>query len=133
MFQGMVCSVYVHTYIYTLTHTVYTARRYLDLSLLTLECARTAVCSTLLPWIQVDVPGGSSRPMQRWGAGLVLDTQDNLYVVGGASWDSATKTYGELDDVYLYQLRDPFYKFCAATGIDNPTWGRYRYRSQLQV
>jgi len=89
---------------------------YLDLSTLTVECARSAQCGTILNWYQVDVPGGSSRPLERWGAGIVLDPQDNLYVVGGTTYDSTTKTFGELSDTYLYQMRDPFYKYCAATG-----------------
>jgi hypothetical protein len=71
--------------------------------------------------------------MQRWGAGLVLDTQDNLYVVGGASFDSVTKTYGELDDVYLYQLRDPFHKFCAATGAFVCTYITYRSAGCIHI
>lgn len=78
---------------------------FLDLSALTVECARSAMCGTILNWHQVDVPGGSSRPTKRWGAGLILDPQDNLYVVGGVTYDSETKTYGQLSDTYLYQLQ----------------------------
>lgn len=35
---------------------------YLDLSTLTVECARSAVCGTILNWYQVDVPG-EKRPL----------------------------------------------------------------------
>lgn len=77
------------------------------------ECIKGGECEPL-PWEQVDVLG--NKPRGRWGAGLMLDPSDNLYVIGGTNYDTTTKGYSDLEDLYIFQLRDPFYKYCSATG-----------------
>ena len=62
-----------------------------------------------LRWTRIDVPG--SKPANGFGAGVVLDSLDNLYITGGVS-----STLTEVDDLFVFQLRDPFYKFCSSTG-----------------
>lgn len=86
---------------------------FLDLTDLTEECIKGGECEPL-PWEQVDVLG--NKPRGRWGAGLMLDPSDNLYVIGGTNYDTTTKGYSDLEDLYIFQLRDPFYKYCSATG-----------------
>jgi hypothetical protein len=51
---------------------------YLNLNLLDEDCVKQGWCSNQLTWVQIDVPG--SKPMKRWGAGLVIDNLDNLFV-----------------------------------------------------
>jgi hypothetical protein len=58
-----------------------------------------------------------NKPLGRWGAGLMLDPSDNLYVIGGTNYHTETKAYSDLSDLYIFQLRDPFYKYCSATGV----------------
>jgi hypothetical protein len=79
--------------------------RYLDLAGLD----DTGKSKGLLPWRRVDVPG--DRPRTGFGAGIVLDPSDNLYIIGGVDLAS-----GERDELFLFQLRDPFFKHCSATG-----------------
>jgi hypothetical protein len=55
------------------------------------------------------VPG--DHPRTGFGAGVVLDPSDNLYIIGGVD-----STFGERDELFLFQLRDPFFKYCSATG-----------------
>ena len=66
--------------------------------------------------LQMDVPG--DRPMSRFGAGMsVLDTdgQGMLYLAGGVNKRTGVGS-AELDDLFLFQLRDPFFRRCSATG-----------------
>ena len=63
----------------------------------------------LLSWIRVDVPG--SRPGTGFGAGVLLDPANNLYIIGGAD-----STFNERSELFYFQLRDPFFKYCSATG-----------------
>jgi len=51
---------------------------YLDLNLLDEDCVKEAWCYVQLTWVQIEVPG--SKPTKRWGAGLVIDNLDNLFV-----------------------------------------------------
>jgi hypothetical protein len=51
---------------------------YLDLEPVTQSCAQDGVCE-LLTWVKVDVPG--QKPPGRWGAGLVADAFDNLFIM----------------------------------------------------
>jgi hypothetical protein len=46
-----------------------------------------------------------------FGAGVLLDSKDNFFIIGGV--DSTLSERGEL---YVFQLQDPFYKHCSATG-----------------
>ena len=69
----------------------------------------------------MEVPG--ERPMSRFGAGMsILDTdgQGILYLTGGVTRNSAGAASSsptmELNDLYLFQLRDPFFRRCSATG-----------------
>ena len=57
-----------------------------------------------------------TKPAGRWGAGIVLDPSDNLYIIGGNTFDRAVKEFQVLSDIFIFQLRDPYYKFCSATG-----------------
>jgi len=66
--------------------------------------------------LQMDVPG--DRPMSRFGAGMsVLDSdgQGMLYLAGGINKRTGVGS-AELDDLFLFQLRDPFFRRCSATG-----------------
>jgi len=62
-----------------------------------------------LPWQRVDVPG--DRPRTGFGAGVVVDPSDNLYIIGGAD-----ARLNERKELFLFQLRDPYFKYCSATG-----------------
>ena len=46
-----------------------------------------------------------------FGAGVLLDPSDNLFIIGGAD-----STLSEREELFVFQLRDPFYKHCSATG-----------------
>jgi len=85
---------------------------YLDLSSLTETCIKDGKCSSALPWTKIEVPGRAVP--SRWGAGIVLDTAQNLYVTGGATVVNGAWT--EVADLYVFQLGDPYYKKCSATG-----------------
>jgi len=87
---------------------------YLDLEPLTIECVSGVQPCTMLNWIQVDVPG--EKPMGRWGPGMVLDPSDNLYIIGGSTLDLIEKEFKVLSDIFIFQLRDPYFKYCSATG-----------------
>ena len=85
---------------------------YLDLNALGITCASTGQCGgTVLPWTQVNVAG--SRPTRCFGAGIMIDASDRVFIFGGTAYDSA---YAELDHLFVFQLRDPYYKYCSATG-----------------
>ena len=87
---------------------------YLDMRPLTVNCATGTEACAPLTWTLVDVPG--MRPVGRWGAGLVVDPADNLYVIGGSTFDVTAQEYKVLSDIFIFQLRDPFFKYCSATG-----------------
>ena len=46
----------------------------------------------------------------------VLDPSENLYVIGGNTFDRTTRRFGVLSDIHIFQLRDAFYKYCSVTG-----------------
>ena len=46
----------------------------------------------------------------------VLDPSENLYVIGGNTFDRTTRSFGVLSDIHIFQLRDAFYKYCSVTG-----------------
>ena len=87
---------------------------YLDMTPLTLDCVLGEEACEALQWTLVDV----SAPLTpgRWGAGMVLDPSDNLYIIGGNTYDRTSKTFHVLSDIYIFQLRDAYYKYCSATG-----------------
>jgi len=87
---------------------------YLDLSSLTVACVSGDEVCALLRWIMIDVPG--TKPVGRWGAGMVLDPADNLYIIGGNTFDRTAREFQVLSDIFIFQLRDPYYKYCSATG-----------------
>ena len=87
---------------------------YLDLQPLTKTCLNGRSKCEALKWVLIDVPG--EKPMGRWGAGMVLDPSDNLYIIGGNSFDSVTNDFIVLSDIFIFQLRDPYYKYCSVTG-----------------
>ena len=97
---------------------------YLDLEQLDadgggLECLKIGKCLTPLKWVLMDVPG--DRPLSRFGAGMSIldsDGQGFLYLSGGIhkTEDASSLPTQELDDLFLFQLRDPFFRRCAATG-----------------
>lgn len=89
---------------------------YLDMTQLKMECVRGEEKCELLQWIKVDVPGEKPGGAGRWGAGMVLDLADNLYIIGGSSFDARSREYSVLSDIYIFQLTDPYYKYCSATG-----------------
>ena len=84
---------------------------YLELQDLDAECVSTGSCSQSL-WKLVDVPG--AKPQNGLGAGVLLDPSDNLYITGGAGLQGSVLSEGR--DLFVFQLRDPFYKYCSATG-----------------
>ena len=54
---------------------------YLELSDVDHECAKAGQCSENLletRWVQVEIPG--NKPMSRWGASLIIDTSNQLYL-----------------------------------------------------
>ncbi len=55
------------------------------------------------------MPG--DRPRTGFGAGVVVDPSDNLYIIGGAD-----ARLNERKELFLFQLRDPYFKYCSATG-----------------
>mmetsp|Transcript_20992 Transcript_20992/g.47350 ORF Transcript_20992/g.47350 Transcript_20992/m.47350 type:complete len:1186 (+) Transcript_20992:160-3717(+) len=86
---------------------------YLDLEGLKQECLMQGTCTSVLPWKLIEVPG--NRPSPRWGAAMSLDSFATLFVTGGATYDT-TMGYSELDDLFVFRLRDAFFKKCSATG-----------------
>jgi hypothetical protein len=84
---------------------------YLDLTPLTVECMRGANKCQPIKWILIDVPG--VKPVGRWGAGVVLDPSDNLFILGGTTTGNRFTVLG---DMHSFQLRDPYFKHCSATG-----------------
>jgi hypothetical protein len=54
------------------------------------------------------------------GAGIIVDSSDNLYITGGTTvttaFDTTSVPFIVLSDMLTFQLRDPFYKYCSATG-----------------
>lgn len=55
---------------------------YLDMSSIDSTCVKEGACSyetyASMMWVQVEVPG--TKPASRWGAGLMIDTLDQLYL-----------------------------------------------------
>jgi len=88
---------------------VYDDLWYLDLADLDEACVAQALCTKSLRWHRVEVTG--SRPGSGFGAGLLLDPTENLYIIGGTD-----SSFEERKELYVFQLRDPFYKHCSATG-----------------
>ena len=116
VFGGMGGSNYRHGMYYYLERSSATANTkvfddlwYLDLAELGSACVTEGSCSTQLVWHLVDVTG--SRPRAGFGAGVILDPSDNLYITGGGD-----ASFSERDDLFIFQLRDPYYKHCSATG-----------------
>jgi len=82
---------------------------YLDLAELDEACVIDAACSKSLRWHRVDVTG--SRPGSGFGAGVLLDPSENLYIIGGTD-----SSFAERNELFVFQLRDPFFKHCSASG-----------------
>lgn len=83
---------------------------YLDLADLDEGCVSQGACTKTLVWHRVDVTG--SRPGAGFGAGALMDTSSgNFYIIGGVD-----DTFRERDELFVFQLQDPFYKHCSATG-----------------
>ncbi len=57
------------------------------------------------------MPGG--RPGTGFGAGVLLEGQ-SLWIIGGADYTDAAFT--ERKELFYFQLRDPYFKHCSATG-----------------
>jgi len=55
-----------------------------------------------LKWTLIDVPG--AQPRGRWGAGMVLDPADNLYIIGGNTFDSVAREFRVLSDIFIFQV-----------------------------
>jgi len=116
VFGGMGGSSYSHGMYHYLQGSSATARTvvyndlwYLDLAALDLDCVELGTCSTVLVWNLIDVTG--SRPRTGFGAGVLLDPSDNLYITGGGDASFVVR-----DDLVVFQLRDPYFKHCSATG-----------------
>ena len=82
---------------------------YLDLGNLDLACVSNGKCTSTIMWHRVEVPG--SVPSSGFGAGVLLDPSERLYIIGGVD-----SMFQERDELFVFQLRDPFYKHCSATG-----------------
>ena len=78
---------------------------YLDLSNLKESCVADGLCTKSLTWHKVDVTG--SHLGTGYGADILLDPSENLYIIGGAD-----NTFEERDELYVFKLRDPFYQYC---------------------
>ena len=65
-----------------------------------------------MPWFRVDVPGG--KPKTGFGAGVLLDSLENLWIIGGADYTDAA--FIERKELFYFQLKDPYFKYCSATG-----------------
>ncbi len=91
---------------------------YLDLTLIESDCLMYGSCSSILLWTLISVPG--QQPAGRWGAGIVLDTTSMiLYITGGTTTVTSASggvSYTDLNDMFLYQLLDPFGGSCTASG-----------------
>ena len=85
---------------------------YLDLSLLDEACVINGLCSQSLRWTKVEVPGG--KPMTGFGAGILLDRSDNLFIIGGAQ--RAEDDFTERGELFVFKTKDSFFKHCSATG-----------------
>ena len=87
---------------------------YLDMTPLSVACLSGSAACPQLQWVLIDVPG--VKPMGRWGAGMVLDPSDNLYIIGGNTFDTTAREFKVRSDIFIFQLRDAYYKYCSATG-----------------
>ena len=91
---------------------------FLDLTDIDSACLMYGACPSILLWTLVPVSG--QQPGARWGAGIVLDTASNtLYITGGfttETGDSGAISYITLNDMFLYQLLDPYVSSCSASG-----------------
>ena len=76
---------------------------YLDMTPLSVACLSGAEACPNLQWVLIDVPG--VKPMGRWGAGMVLDPSDNLYIMGGNTFDTTAREFKVLSDNFIFQLR----------------------------
>jgi hypothetical protein len=65
---------------------------YLALDGLDDACVKEGYCYSILSWTKVDVPG--AKPTNRWGAGLVIDNSDNLFVTVSLSVFMSFRPYG---------------------------------------
>ena len=84
-----------------------------------LKCLQRGICLRSIKWVQMDVPG--SRPASRFAAGMsILDQEGQglMYLTGGSTTDggSTSDSTTELNDLFLFQLRDPYFARCSATG-----------------
>ena len=87
-----------------------------------LSCLQKGICLRPIKWVEIQVPG--ARPLSRFGAGMsILDAagQGVLYLSGGVHKVSSggvgtSASMFELNDLLLFQLRDPFFARCSATG-----------------
>ena len=86
-----------------------------------LECFMLGKCLVSMKWVQMEVPG--ERPLSRFAAGMSIldsDGQGVLYLTGGINKHMGSEhgaaPIRELNDLFLFQLRDPFYRRCSATG-----------------
>ena len=84
------------------------------------QCLFYARCSVKMRWGELEVPG--DRPTSRFGASLaVLDqfAEGILHLADGAAKQIENNVLlqtSDVDDLYVFQLHDPFFKFCAVTG-----------------
>jgi len=84
------------------------------------QCLYYARCSVTMRWSQLEVPG--ERPASRFGASLAALDQFNegiLFLADGSRKQIETNAVlqtNDIDDLFVFQLHDPFYKHCAATG-----------------
>jgi hypothetical protein len=58
------------------------------------------------------VPGG--KPGTGFGAGVLLDSTESLWIIGGADYTGAA--FIERKELFYFQLKDPYFKHCSATG-----------------
>ena len=89
----------------------------LDLTRITHACIRDGLCqpSSRLLWTKIPV-AADAGPSRRWGASIVLNSNNNeLFVMGGVTVDNKG-TYSELDDLFAYSLTDAYYSYCDASG-----------------
>jgi hypothetical protein len=91
--------------------------RYLDLTDLDLDCIQGNSDCKVLTWVRVDVPGG--KPGTGFGAGVLLDPLENLWIIGGADYTDAA--FIERKELFYFHLPDPYFKHCSATGASLKT------------
>jgi hypothetical protein len=73
---------------------------YLALDGLDDACVKEGYCYTMLSWTKVDVPG--AKPANRWGAGLVIDNSDNLFVTVSLCMVVCSSDFNVLQCEYVF-------------------------------